>query len=234
MCRIGIIAAMDEEIDNLKSKMEVEQQVSRAGMDFVIGKLEDVDIVAVRCGIGKVNAAACTQLLCDRFDVDKIINTGIAGSLDRSLHIGDVVIAEDLVQYDMDVHAFGYKLGQIPRIDTYAFETDKELVELTKKACSELKLNHKWVTGRIISGDKFVNSAKEVERLRELFEGRAVEMESAAIAHVAYINKVPITIIRSISDDADDSANISYDEFARLAADNACNIVINILRYLNK
>lgn len=232
MYRIGIIAAMDEEIDNLKAKMQVEEQVSKAGMDFVIGKLEEIDVVAVRCGIGKVNAAACTQLLCDRFNVQKIINTGIAGSLDKNLHIGDVVIAEDLIQYDMDVQAFGYKLGQIPRIDTYAFATDKELVEVTKKACDGLNLEHKVDVGRIISGDKFVSDSKEVGRLKELFAAKAVEMESAAIAHVAYINNVPFTIIRSISDNADDSANISYDEFAILAANNACNIVINILRQL--
>lgn len=221
---IGLIGAMDEEVDILKEEMLLEQIVKRARMDFYSGKLEGTDVVIVRSGIGKVNAAMAAQILISEFKVDYIINTGVAGGLKREVNVGDIVISSDAIEYDFDTTAFGYKPGIIPRMDTSIFKSDVRLVQIAEKAAKD-NVEGKVVVGRIISGDKFISSKEEVKRLGEMFKGYAVEMEGASIAHVAYLNDIPFVIIRSISDNADDNATVDFNSFVHKAAKTSCKIV---------
>ncbi len=214
---IGIIGAMEEEVAILKAFMEVEKVVEKASMLFVKGRFCGKDVVVVRSGIGKVNAAVCAQILVDVFNVDVLINTGVAGSLDAAIDIGDIVISTDAVQHDMDVTALGDPLGQIPRMDTFSFPADARLVELAVQANKEANPNIKTFTGRVVSGDQFISSGADKERLVTVFGGKCAEMEGASIAHAAYLNKVPCVIIRAISDKADNSATMDYPEFEKRA-----------------
>lgn len=228
---IGLIGAMDEEVDILKEEMSLKQIVKRAKMDFYTGKIEGADVVIVRSGIGKVNAAMAAQILISEFNVDYIINTGVAGSLKREVNVGDIIISSDAIEYDFDTTAFGYKLGVIPRMDTSIFKADVRLVQIAEKAARD-NTDGKVTVGRIISGDKFVSSKEEVKRLGEMFEGYAVEMEGASIAHVAYLNNIPFVIIRSISDNADDNATVDFNSFVHNAAKISCKIVKEMIALL--
>lgn len=218
---IGIIGAMDEEVEQIVAAMCVEKTESKAGMNFSCGKLSGKDVVIVRSGIGKVNAAACTQILCDDFNVDAVINTGIAGSLDAKIDIGDIVLSTDVLHHDMDATGFGYKLGQIPRMDTLSFVADKNMVELAKKCCEEVLPEINVFVGRIVSGDQFISDKDVKMRIKSNFDGMCTEMEGAAIAQTAYINNVPFLIIRAISDKADDSATMDYPTFEAQAIKNS-------------
>ena len=133
-----------------------------AGMDFYCGKLKDKEVVIVQSGIGKVNMALCTQILADRFDVKAVINTGVAGGLYKDIEIGDIVISQDAVQHDVDATVFGYKVGEIPRMDTSYFEADKDLIELAKKTCDEVNPDIHSYVGRVVSGDQFISDNKTV------------------------------------------------------------------------
>ena len=186
---IGIIGAMEEEVAHLKEAMQVEKTVERAAMTFVKGKLDGKDVVVVRSGIGKVNAGICAQILADLFEVDTLINTGVAGSLDAAIDIGDIVISTDAVQHDMDVSALGDPVGQIPRMDTFAFPADERLVQLAVQANEEANPDIHTFTGRVVSGDQFVSDGAVKERLVTQFQAKCTEMEGAAIAQAAYLNK---------------------------------------------
>ena len=222
---IGIIGAMEEEVAELKRRMEIEEVSEVASMSFYRGKLEDKEVVIVRSGIGKVNAAVCAQILIDRFHVDTLINTGIAGSLDAQIDIGDMVISTDAVEHDMDASAFGDPVGQIPQMDTFSFPADEKLVKLAKEVNERINPDiHTW-TGRIVSGDQFVASSQVKERLVTLFGAKCTEMEGAAIAHTAYLNKISCVIIRAISDKADNSAEMDYPAFEELAIRHSVRLV---------
>lgn len=210
---IGIIGAMQEEVEILISEMEVAEEVTYASMTFHRGTLCGKEIVIVRSGIGKVNAGVCAQILVDRFGVDTVINTGIAGSLDAEINIGDMVISTDAVEHDMDASIFGDPVGQVPRMDVFAFPADKTLVEKAAEANREANPDIQTFTGRIVSGDQFVSDNAVKERLVSLFQAKCTEMEGAAIAHVAYLNNISCVIIRAISDKADNSAQMDYPEF---------------------
>ena len=227
--RIGMIGAMEEEVALLKQEMEVQQTVEYAGMSFCEGTLCGRDVVVVRSGIGKVNAGICAQILIDRFGVDVLINTGIAGSLDAEINIGDVVISTDLVEHDMDATGFGYPVGQIPRMEVFSFPADMGLVEQARMANEEANPDIRTFTGRIVSGDQFVSSSEVKERLAGTFRGRCTEMEGAAIAHTAYLNHVSCVIIRAISDKADNSATEDYPTFERKAIEHSARLVRNLL-----
>lgn len=231
MKKIGLIGAMDEEVDILKHEMNIKDIVMRGKMDFYSGKLEDTDVVLVRSGIGKVNAAMAAQILISEFNVDYIINTGVAGGLKCGIGVGDIVISSDALEHDFDTTAFGYEPGVIPRMDTSIFKADERLVQIAKKAAED-NIEGKVVVGRIISGDKFVSSKEEVKKLGGMFKGYAVEMEGASIAHVAYLNDVSFVIIRSISDNADDNATIDFNSFVLKAAKISSNIVKEMLALL--
>ncbi len=229
---IGIIGAMEEEVAVLKESMDIEKIVEYASMQFYKGVLCGKKVVVVRSGIGKVNAAVCAQILADKFNIDVLINTGIAGSLDASIDIGDMVISTDLVEHDMDASIFGDPVGQIPRMDTFSFPADAELVKKAVQANSEANPDIKTFTGRIVSGDQFVSSSEVKDKLVSLFDAKCTEMEGAAIAHVAYLNKISCVIIRAISDKADNSATMDYPTFEKQAIKHSVKLVRNLLLLL--
>ena len=226
---IGIIGAMEEEVAVLKQEMDIEETVDYASMQFCKGTLCGKDVVIVRSGIGKVNAAICAQILADKFNVDVLINTGIAGSLDAAIDIGDMVISTDLVEHDMDATIFGDPLGQVPRMDTFSFPAEASLIEKAVAANEEANPDIKTFTGRIVSGDQFVSSAEVKEKLVKNFRAKCTEMEGAAIAHAAYLNKVSCVIIRAISDKADNSATMDYPTFEKKAIEHSVRLVRNLL-----
>lgn len=226
---IGIIGAMENEVAELKNSMEIEEMHEIASMSFCRGTLGGKEIVVVRSGIGKVNAAVCAQILADRFGVDMLINTGIAGSLDGDIDIGDMVISTDLVEHDMDTSAFGDPVGQVPQMDIFAFPADKKLVELAKKVNEKVNPDIRTWTGRIVSGDQFISSSEKKEYLAETFKAKCTEMEGAAIAHTAYLNHISCVIIRAISDKADNSAEMDYPAFEHKAIRHSVRLVRELL-----
>ena len=226
---IGIIGAMEEEVAILKESMEIEETVTYASMVFCKGKLCGKDVVIVRSGIGKVNAAICAQILVNKFNVDVLINTGIAGSLDAQIDIGDMVISTDCVEHDVDASIFGDPVGQVPRMDTFSFPADPILVGKALAANEEANPDIKTFAGRIVSGDQFVSSSEVKDKLVNLFGAKCTEMEGAAIAHAAYLNKVSCVIIRAISDKADNSATMDYPTFEKKAIQHSVRLVQNLL-----
>lgn len=222
---IGIIGAMQEEVEQIVAVMDVEREETKASMTFRAGKLSGKDVVIVVSGIGKVNAAICTQILVDDFKVDYVINTGIAGSLNAAIDIGDIVISNDVLHHDMDATNFGYPLGQVPRMDTLSFPADKHLIEVAKNACAKAVPEIGTHVGRIVSGDQFISDKATKERITKNFNGFCTEMEGASIAHTAYLNKVPFVILRAISDKADDSASVDYPTFEKQAIANGVKLI---------
>lgn len=222
---VGIIGAMEQEVARLKEVMENVKITTRAGMDFYEGVLEDRKVVVVQSGIGKVNAGMCTQILADLFQVEAVINTGIAGSLNNDINIGDIVLSTDVLHHDMDATGFGYPLGQIPRMEVLSFEADKKLIELADKACKKVLPEIGTHIGRIVSGDQFISDKTVKERISSNFDGYCTEMEGAAIAQAAYLNKVPFVILRAISDKADDSATMDYPTFEKQAIANSVKLI---------
>ena len=214
---IGIIGAMEEEVAALKEDMIVEETVEQASMVFCKGQLCGKEVVVVRSGIGKVNAGICAQILVDRFHVDTLINTGIAGSLDARIDIGDLVISTDALHHDMDAVNFGYEPGQIPRMDVLAFPADEELVKKAVEANKKANPKIHTFTGRVASGDQFIAAGDVKDKIAESFHPLCVEMEGAGIAQAAYLNKVSYVIIRAISDKADNSATMDYPTFEKQA-----------------
>jgi len=232
MQRIGIIGAMASEVKYLKEQMSITKITEQAGMFFYRGMLNERDVVIVQSGVGKVHAAVCTQILVDLFEVDFIINTGIAGSLNSAIDIGDMVISTDAVQHDMDTGEFGYAPGQIPGVDLLAFPADETIVELAVKACEDVNPDINVFKGRVVTGDQFVNNSARKQWLVETFAADCVEMEGAAIAHVAYMNKIPFLVIRAISDKADDSAHVDFPEFEAQAIVHSSRLTEELLARL--
>ena len=229
---IGIIGAMEEEVEALKEAMEIRKTEEVAGMVFCEGVLCGKDAVVVRSGIGKVNAGICAQILVDHFDVDMLINTGIAGSLDARIDIGDMVISTDAVHHDMDATIFGDPAGQVPRMDTLAFPADGMLVEKAKAANEKANPEIRTFTGRVASGDQFISSAEAKERIVSMYHPLCTEMEGAGIAQAAYLNKVSYVIIRAISDKADNSAVMDYPEFERQAITHSVRLMKELMTLL--
>ncbi|NMM61408.1 5'-methylthioadenosine/adenosylhomocysteine nucleosidase [Clostridium sp. P21] len=225
---IGIIGAMDEELEILLREMKLDRKEMKANMLFNSGKIYNQEVVVVRSGIGKVNAAICTQILIDDFQVDKVINVGIAGGIGKAVYPGDIVIANNLVQHDMDASAFGDPIGQIPRLDTFDFKCDIDLIERAKAACGKIE-NGKSFVGRIVTGDQFIADTEKIRWLNEKFEALACEMEGGSIAQVCHLNKVPFVVLRSISDNANNGAHMDYEKFSRIAIKNSTSILKNML-----
>jgi adenosylhomocysteine nucleosidase len=226
---IGIIGAMEEELQILLSSTLVNRKEVKAQMKFNIGRLYDHEVVLVTSGIGKVNAAVCTQILVDDFDVDIIINVGVAGGVGREVYPGDVVIADSLVQHDFDTSIFGDRIGQIPRLNTYEFKCDTTLVKKTIEACRDIN-EHKIFTGRIVSGDQFISDEGKIRWMEKEFGALACEMEGASIAQVCYLNSIPFVVIRSISDNANNGAHIDYENFKLTAVKNSSEILSNMIK----
>lgn len=214
---IGIIGAMQEEVCELIADMESCEMKEIASMKFYKGVLYGKDAVVVQSGIGKVNAGICTQILASTYQVDRVINTGVAGSLDAEINIGDIVVSTDAVEHDMDASAVGDPVGQVPRMDVFAFPADAELVKKAVAANEKANPDIRTFTGRVASGDQFISKKEVKDRITELFGAKCAEMEGAAIAHGAYLNQVPCVIIRAISDKADGSVQMDYPTFEKQA-----------------
>lgn len=229
---IGIIGAMEEEVAALKEAMEIEETVEQASMTFCKGTLCGKEAVVVRSGIGKVNAGICAQILVDRFQADTLINTGIAGSLDAKIDIGDMVISTDAVHHDMDASIFGDPVGQVPRMDTLFFPADEELIQKALQANEKANPDIHTYTGRVASGDQFIASKEAKDKIVRNFHPMCVEMEGAGIAHAAYLNQVSYVIIRAISDKADNSATMDYPTFERQAITHSVRLVKELLTML--
>lgn len=243
MTIFGIIGAMDVEIAVLLDKMKENGQVkttSKASLSFYEGKIGESSLVLVKSGVGKVNAALCAQILISEFKVTHLINTGIAGALSKNLHILDIILSTDTVYHDFQVTAFGYKACTIPRMESSIFQADTKLMEKAKSAFEKLKKNnktqnliHNLFTGRISSGDCFVDSKETkqsiVKDVKELdgIEPIAVEMEGTAIAHVASLNAIPFLIIRTISDTADES--VEQGEYKELEAAEISSAIVEYI-----
>ena len=232
MNRIGIIGAMDIEVDALKEQMTGVTRVNKASMEFYQGKLNGKDVVVVRSGIGKVNAAVCTQILADVFEAEAVINTGIAGSLRNEINIGDIVVSTDALQHDMDAVEFGYPKGQIPGMKVFSFVANAALRETAVRVCQKVNPDIQVFEGRIVSGDQFVARAEVKNEIIKEFAGYCTEMEGASIAQAAYLNGIPFVVVRAISDKADNSATMDYPTFERQAAQHCVNLVGEMLREL--
>ncbi len=232
--KIGIIGAMAVEVETLIKSIRSEGKVtstSLCGMEFYEGTLSGQAVIVVQCGIGMVNASACTQALIDHFAADLIINTGVAGSLDASINIGDIVVISDAVNHVMDVSSLGYEAGQTPGVDTLAFPTNKELASLIEETAQSLSIaTHR---GRIASGDLFVSSDAAKKEIMGKFGASCCDMESAAIAQVSYLSGVPCVLIRAISDKADGSAEVDYPTFEKKAAHDCAAVTTKLLANLS-
>ena len=225
---LAIIGAMDEEVSRIKEVMEEVTIETKAGMEFNKGKLAGREAVVVRCGIGKVNAGICTQILVDCYQADILINTGIAGSLQAKIDIGDIVLSRDVLQHDMDATGFGYPVGVIPRMENSVFKADEKLISIAESACEKVNPEIGVHIGRVVSGDQFISDKQKKKWLIEKFNGDCCEMEGAAIAQAAYLNQVPFLIVRAISDKADDSATMDYSEFEAKAITHSVNLILEI------
>ncbi len=210
---IGIVGAMKEEVASLTSHAQIEKKEKRAGLFFYVGKLSNRDIVVVQSGIGKVNAAVATQLLIDYYSVEKIIFTGLAGSGQNEIQIGDFVLASSLVQHDFDLTHFGREKGVIPATGQF-FETDKQLngvlTEVINQFGTEDASFGKLHFGVVASGDAFIAESPKVAQITAEFNALAVEMEGAALAQVCTMNQIPFAVLRTISDNADENATADF------------------------
>lgn len=230
MIKIGIIGAMEDEVAGLKARMEQVSKTVLARMEFNEGLLEGKPVVVVRSGIGKVNAAVCTQILADRFGVGAVINTGVAGSLDARIDIGDFVISTDAVHHDMDATVFGYAPGEVPQLGQVSFEADKALADAAEAACRKVIPDQNVWRGRVVSGDQFIVSREKKDEIVNTFGGLCTEMEGASIAHAAWMNSLPFLIVRAISDKADESAEMDYPTFEKKAAGSSVEMLCEMLK----
>lgn len=226
---LGIIGAMDVEVALLKEIMENKTISTFAGMEFCQGVLEGTPAVVVQCGVGKINAAMCTQLLIDRFSVTAVVNTGIAGSLDAKLDIGDLVISRDAIHHDFDLRFWGRPVGQVPGMDVTAFPATESLIESAYEAAEAINPGHTRI-GRVASGDQFICSREQKDKIIADTQAICAEMEGASIAHTAYRNGIPFVIIRAISDKADNSAEMDYPAFEAIAADRCARVTLTMAR----
>lgn len=231
--KLGIIGAMTVEIESLKSEMNNLEQIEKAGMTFCTGTLEGLSVVVVVCGVGKVNAAMCMQILADCFNVTHVINTGIAGSLCAELDIGDLVISSDAIYHDFTCHALNpaYTVGQVPGLPVRSFSADENMIATVLKAAEQVHAGHIRV-GTVASGDQFVCQKELKERIIADTGALCTEMEGAAIAHAAWRNNIPFVVIRAISDKADDSAQMDYPTFEAIAAQRCAAVTKAVARQM--
>lgn len=229
---IGVIGAMEAEVSYLKEKLESPKVFPIAGMEFVLGELNGLDVVVVRSGMGKVNAGICAHTLAREFGCSSIINTGVAGSLDNAMDIGDFVLSLDAAQHDYDVSPIGFKKGEIPYTGIVCFPADKELLEKAKLAVAQAAPEAKAFLGRVCSGDQFIIDVAKKEDIASTFHGLCCEMEGAAVAQACYLNRVKFVIIRCISDKPDGSEILDFETFASQAALACSKVVLAMLESL--
>lgn len=229
--KIAIIGAMEEEVTILRDRIEDKTVEVIAGCEFTFGKMDGVEVVLLRSGIGKVNAAMSTTILLEKYAPDYVINTGSAGGYDPNLNIGDLVISSEVRHHDVDVTVFGYEYGQVPQLPP-AFLADKELIKVAEEGAKEIS-EIQTIQGLIATGDSFMNDPVRVEYIRDKFSDlKAVEMEAAAVAQVAHQFGVPFVIIRSLSDIAGKESDLSFDQFLEKAALHSSSLVIKMVTLL--
>ena len=233
--KLGIIGAMDVEVATLKANMTEKAETAVAGSVFCEGVLEGLPAVVVQCGVGKVNAALCAQILCCQFGVSHIVNTGIAGSLDNDLDIGDFVISRDAIYHDFTCGALNpaYVVGQIPGCPVRTFPADEKLVQIAFAAADSLPNCYAKI-GTIASGDQFVAQKEQKKKIIADTGALCTEMEGAAVAHTAWRNEIPFVVIRAISDKADDSAEMDYPTFEAMAAQKCALVTRAMAKTLTK
>ncbi len=229
MIKLGIIGAMETEVRLLLEHLEGTQVTQKAGSAFYEGKLEGLPVVVVQCGVGKVNAAICTQILIDCFGVTHVLNTGIAGSLCAQLDIGDFVVSQDAMYHDFDCTPFGYAPGQVPGMKEPTYAADDRLIAYAFSAAEAANPGHTRI-GRVASGDQFVCQKDKKTRIIDMTGALCTEMEGAAIAHTATRSGIPFVILRAISDKADDSAEMDYPTFEDIAAHRCARVAMAVAK----
>lgn len=223
--KFGILGAMESEVNLIISKLVGPKMKEISGFKYYEGKYKDKDLVVTECSIGKVNSALSTQIMIDNFKPDFIINTGIAGGLDSRLKVLSMVIGSELTFHDFD-----HRIMKSYFPFQESFFADKRAVELAVEIAK--RENFHYLTGKILTGDLFVESTEKKLELIENFQGLCVEMEGASIANTAFINNIPFIVLRSISDLADDGGHMTYDEFKKEASDHSATMVLNLIKDL--
>lgn len=226
--KIGIIGAMDIEVEALINSMDHIKKETISKIDFYEGKLQGKKVVLAKCGVGKVNAALCTQAMILKYSPDAIINTGVAGSLNPRLDIADLVISDGVVQHDFDISSFGHPIGLIPELNLVKIPCKDELVNKLKKA-AEILEDTNVAVGTIASGDQFIASKEKQNYIVNNFNALCTEMEGAAIGHVCYVNSVDFCILRAMSDKADGTAHMDFPEFVKIAVEKSIKLLNNFL-----
>ncbi len=230
MKRIGIIVAMQEELEEIKEYVEDINEKEIRHITFIEGKVEEKNVVLVQCGIGKVNAAMVTQALIDSYSIEYIVNIGVAGALNPMLNIGDVVIADKLIQHDFDITAFGHSKGYITGVGDF-IQTDENLRNKLEKLNHNNKDNdYKIKLGIIASGDIFCTDIEMKNKIYSKFDADCVEMEGAAIAQVCYLNEIPFVVMRSISDSPNGKNAITFDKFLKIASKRIANLLVEFIK----
>ena len=230
MKRIGIIVAMQEELEEIKEYVEDINEKEIRHITFIEGKIEEKNVVLVQCGIGKVNAAMVTQALIDSYNIEYIVNIGVAGALNPMLNIGDVVIADKLIQHDFDITAFGHSKGYITGVGDF-IQTDENLRNKLEKLNHNNKDNeYKIKLGIIASGDIFCTDIEMKNKIYSKFDADCVEMEGAAIAQVCYLNEIPFVVMRSISDSPNGKNAITFDKFLKIASKRIANLLVEFIK----
>ena len=230
MKRIGIIVAMQEELEEIKEYVEDINEKEIRHITFIEGKVEEKNVVLVQCGIGKVNAAMVTQALIDSYSIEYIVNIGVAGALNPMLNIGDVVIADKLIQHDFDITAFGHSKGYITGVGDF-IQTDENLKNKLEKLNHNNKDNdYKIKLGIIASGDIFCTDIEMKNKIYSKFDADCVEMEGAAIAQVCYLNEIPFVVMRSISDSPNGKNAITFDKFLKIASKRIANLLVEFIK----
>ena len=222
---IGIIGAMPSELADIRKTLAGAAVKRYSGYDFYINTYEDKLIVNACCGIAKVNAAVCAQVMIDRFDVDAIINAGVAGGMNRNVKVCDIVVSSEVLPHDLELRF----------LDNYTpynsiFKSDAKLIGCAVGVCSDFGINSH--IGRIVSGEAFISSNEVKAQICEKFSPLAVDMESSAIGHCSFMNEIPYVSIRCISDNADDEGNMSFDEFEKIAAKRVAEVVLEMIKRL--
>ena len=224
---VGIIGAMEPEVEALIASIDTPSTETVSGITFYTGKIGAKTVAVAKCGIGKVFAAVCAQTMIMKYAPTLLINTGVGGALASGISTGDIVIASDLCQHDMDTSAIGDPKGLVSGINVIYFEADKRAGEILINSAKSLGLNARL--GRIASGDKFIASKEDKDRIIADFGADACEMEGCAIAQVAFINKTPFAVVRAISDSADGEATMDYPTFLPIAAANSTKLTLSLV-----
>lgn len=215
---IGIIAAMNEEVEAIKELMTDISIKKIYELQFIKGIINGKELVLVKCGVGKVNAARCAQILIDNFDIDYVINVGTAGSLNDELEIGDLIIADKLVQHDFDITGFGYEKGYISEVGKY-FNCDKKLINKAKETIEKIGSDFNMIIGAIATGDVFCTDINMKKEIRKEFYAECIEMEGAAIAQVCTLDKIPFIVIRAISDKPNGNNEVDFETYLKMACE---------------